>query len=370
MTIKQDNSRLQILSDIEENLKKNPNNSLYIWGTAKTARTVTDFCRANSTLTISGYIVDDAYYRDELYMGCKVYKASEWKKTAVCGDYVIMGFTDEKRAETVCSELPAGISGVYFYFPYSTNEDGSCPGYEDYLENKQRLEAVYEKLADDHSKKTLEAFINACISGEIEELNALRTEGQYFNILTKEIQPESFIDCGAYTGDTIEEALEFYGDSLKRIVAFEPDEKNLEQLERRLQKHEIPDGCLKMFAVGTWSSEQVLHFSSSDSSSGIRENGDIEIKVDALDHVLASEPSVDFVKMDVEGSEKESLLGAADTIRKFHPALAICAYHRFEDLYVLPDLIEKLTGNGVYEYFFRYHGPDLRELVFYAVPVK
>lgn len=45
---------------------------------------------------------------------------------------------------------------------------------------------------------------------------------------------------------------------------------------------------------------------------------------------------VDFIKMDIEGIEEAALLGAADTIRRWKPKLAISAYHRPEDLVNLP----------------------------------
>ena len=77
---------------------------------------------------------------------------------------------------------------------------------------------------------------------------------------------------------------------------------------------------------------------------------------------------VDFIKMDVEGSEKESLLGATQTIQKYHPILAVCVYHRPEDLYELTKTIVDLAQGYSYKFYLRYYGPDLRELVLYALP--
>lgn len=371
MNICKNDIRIQKVMEIEQELTRHPENKVYIWGTAKTAGMITDFLHAHSKMSVEGYIVDDAYYRDTEFLGTPVYKASTWMEKAKSGDYVIMGFTDQDRAKKVIDNLPVGVTGIYFYFPYSANETGSYLTYEDYTANQDRFIQVYEKLADELSKETMEAFINACITGEVDALEKLRIGGQYFNDLTKDCKAESFIDCGAYVGDTIEEAVGFYGDRLKKIVAFEPDERNVNLLRNKMQGMNISEDRVELVIKGTWSKEDTLHFSSSDSSSSISADGDIEIHVDSLDHVLEQASySVDFVKMDVEGSEKESLLGSKNTIQKNHPLLAVCTYHKPEDLYVLPELIEELAGKDVYRYYFRYHGPDLRELVFYALPIE
>jgi FkbM family methyltransferase len=50
-------------------------------------------------------------------------------------------------------------------------------------------------------------------------------------------------------------------------------------------------------------------------------------------------PSVDFVKMDIEGAEMQALKGAVATVRRFHPRMAISVEHRPSD----PDRILELV---------------------------
>ena len=45
---------------------------------------------------------------------------------------------------------------------------------------------------------------------------------------------------------------------------------------------------------------------------------------------------IDFLKMDIEGSEMQALTGALGSIRKFMPKLAISLYHRPDDLFEIP----------------------------------
>ncbi|MEW8382582.1 MAG: FkbM family methyltransferase, partial [Candidatus Thiodiazotropha taylori] len=44
---------------------------------------------------------------------------------------------------------------------------------------------------------------------------------------------------------------------------------------------------------------------------------------------------VDFIKLDVEGYELDVLLGAAQSIQKFQPKLAISLYHKPNDIFEL-----------------------------------
>ena len=58
---------------------------------------------------------------------------------------------------------------------------------------------------------------------------------------------------------------------------------------------------------------------------------------------------VDFIKMDIEGSEIPALAGASKTIRTFKPRLAISAYHKWDDLLVIPKLINSIRND--YEFY-------------------
>lgn len=156
------------------------------------------------------------------------------------------------------------------------------------------------------------------------------------------------VDCGAHIGTFTRQSLQ---DGAGLVVAVEPSPKNLECLRRNLSR-EIASGKVIIFPKGVWDSETTLTFHVDDDSSAkdtIIEapagKGDIRVPVTTIDRMAAELKlaRVDFIKMDIEGSERRAVAGARSTIGRFKPRLAICAYHLPDDPRVLPPLIASLN---------------------------
>ena len=137
----------------------------------------------------------------------------------------------------------------------------------------------------------------------------------------------------------------------------------------RIKREGIHD--LQIIDKGVWSETTTLHFESDGTSmSSISDEGAQTIEVIKLDDMYDCFDSKSLIKMDIEGSELEALKGAEKIIKEIKPALAICVYHRREDLITIPQYIDSLAPQGTYDYYLGYQGLDLAELVFYAVPKK
>ena len=119
-----------------------------------------------------------------------------------------------------------------------------------------------------------------------------------------------------------------------------------------------------------WSGRSELHFDQKgQGGSMLLENDsadadDIEsVVVDSIDNQCAQD-RVTFVKMDVEGAEMEALKGAVNVIKRDHPKLAICIYHKPEDLYEIPFWIHEMFPE--YKLYLRHHMYCIHETVIYA----
>jgi hypothetical protein len=58
---------------------------------------------------------------------------------------------------------------------------------------------------------------------------------------------------------------------------------------------------------------------------------------------------VDYIKLDVEGTEARCLRGAEQTIRRHRPKLAVPLYHALTDFTELPRLIDRMAPD------YRFH---------------
>jgi hypothetical protein len=73
---------------------------------------------------------------------------------------------------------------------------------------------------------------------------------------------------------------------------------------------------------------------------------------------------VDLIKMDIEGSEPEALIGATETIKTHRPVLAISAYRKREHLISLMSIISQILPS--YKFGFAQHSPVVWEAVLYG----
>lgn len=77
---------------------------------------------------------------------------------------------------------------------------------------------------------------------------------------------------------------------------------------------------------------------------------------------------VDYIKMDVEGSEIAALNGADATIARWRPKLAICVYHRYDDLWKITNLIRERYP--FYDLYLDHYTVHAEETVLYAIARK
>lgn len=176
-------------------------------------------------------------------------------------------------------------------------------------------------------------------------------------------QDEVYIDGGCYDGLTILEFLEFAGHG--KIYGFEPDPDCYINTLKFLEKSNIDN--VQLIQKGLYDYTGSLRFDRTwvkAAGSRIDEKGRDTIETTRIDDVVHEK--VTFIKMDVEGSELKALHGAKNSIKKHMPRLAICIYHKPEDIVEIPEYILSLH-NG-YRFYIRHHVPWLNnETVLYAV---
>ena len=172
-------------------------------------------------------------------------------------------------------------------------------------------------------------------------------------------------DIGAFKGDTAY----FFSKKCSnkaRIYAFEPDENNYKVLLKIKDKYKLNNVIASNILFSN--SETEINFLSMDLNRPA-----VKMKSTTIDKFVEENniEKIDYIKMDVEGAEKNILEGAIKTIKKFKPSLAIAIYHGgklfMEDFYNIPIFIKNII-NEDYEYYIRTFHPAGLETILFCKP--
>jgi FkbM family methyltransferase len=156
------------------------------------------------------------------------------------------------------------------------------------------------------------------------------------------------LDCGANIGVYTRKALNA---GARKVVAIEPAPENVACFRRNFAK-EIETGRVLIQPVGVWDTAGTLPLNV-DAGNSARDSlvltfGPVAstvtvslVTIDSLATDLALD-HVDFIKMDIEGAEKRAIAGAAKTLARFHPRLAIAMEHLRDDPIGIPAAINSL----------------------------
>jgi len=179
-------------------------------------------------------------------------------------------------------------------------------------------------------------------------------ETQIYGDHLRGVRPGDIVlDCGANIGVFTRSAL-FRG--AKLVVAIEPSPPNVESL-RRTFAHEIADGRVIVYPKGVWDRVDELDLTVSEGGTmsggsvvlapGEHMTGKVKVPLTTIDLMVAELglPRVDFIKMDIEGAEKNAIRGGAETIRKFHPRMALSTEHLPDDAVAIPRTVEAIQPN-------------------------
>lgn len=149
-----------------------------------------------------------------------------------------------------------------------------------------------------------------------------------------------FIDIGANAGGWTVPASRLY----KQVWAFEPNPSTLEVLRKNVGMNHATNVRIFPCALGERTTKLTMYTSSMEPGKngfwnhhGDRyTDGHVEVSVKRLDD-LAVNVQVSTIKIDTEGFETQVLKGAAQTVRKWRPNLAI-ETHRDGDAEIIKNM--------------------------------
>jgi len=226
-----------------------------------------------------------------------------------------------------------------------------------------RIQEAGALFQDEKSLSLWHAILEYRKTGQMPELLYKMDQDQYRPDFLQGMNNISFVDGGAYDGDTIEDFVR-HGIIFQKAFCFEPDPKNLDGFDRRMGKLQ-PNFPITVFPNGLNERFEVLRFLAEGSEgSSVSAEGDLLIQTGRLDRMVCNQ-AISYIKMDIEGSEIPAIRGSRQIIEKYHPIMAISVYHCPDHLWEIPLLLKSMNPN--YHFYLRIYGYNIFDTVCYAV---
>lgn len=342
---------------------------IYIYGAGHLGR-VTANCFHKWGMSITSFVDRDPKKAGkEIIWSISCILPEQMEKDALILVAVEEGYEDAHKLCMAYSEKVYNASNLAWLKAERVREIATLP-MEELLSIKNRISNVFEMLEDERSVETYYYILSGLFFEKpyhkcFEKSYCDRNE--YFR---KEIfnssECRNYIDCGAYEGDTFEKYLDFVEQSFDAAYLFEMDEHSAKVLEKKVK--EYGNGIEKatsIFNMGVYDKETKLSIADSVHNGMVLldANGEKNQELDTLDHCIGDHV-VDFIKMDIEGSEMAGLRGAQNLIRKNKPNLAICIYHKAEDLWEIPEYVKQLVPE--YRIYIRHCSHYDQDMILYA----
>lgn len=289
-------------------------------------------------IPLAGFFASDEFVRGHSFQGHLVHTLSQIEN--IIDDFVVVlafaaGYQSlydrineiASRHVLLAPDVPVVGDGLFTY--------------EYAMENADKINKVYNLLADEKSKQVYSDVINFKISGKIKYLNSCTTPKQeIFESIVKLSENEIYVDLGAYNGDTVTEFIKAVHNNFNAIHAFEPNAKNFKKMFKNIaEKDNI--AAVSFYNAAAWSSTGFLSFTKGEGRmSKACVDGEVLTPCYAVDDIVKENATL--IKLDVEGAERKAILGAKRHIK--NGARVITAlYHRNEDMFDIPLLIHELN---------------------------
>lgn len=316
-----------------------------------------------NAIEVNGFI--DDFTNDLTYLGKPIIKIDQVPNDALVVMIVIgKPFTAEKRVK----QFPFKSIDYFSFYKYSGLHLKQVMFWDGFIEdfhlNQSKYEWINNLLHDKISKEQFYKIINFRLSYNLNFMKGFTDieDQQYFeNFLELNSEGETFIDVGGFDGYTSQEFIRL-SPYYKSIHIFEPEEKNINLAKQRLKTSKN----IYFHQLGLSNKKQTLKFDVGGSSSKISETGSVIIEVDKLDDII-NEP-VTFIKMDIEGAEADAIEGAKETIKKYHPRLAISVYHKANDFWKIPEQILAIRDD--YQIYLRHYTEGISETIMFFIPAN
>lgn len=346
---------LDIVGDI-----KSSSNPLIMWGTGDIANQIVDYLIQHD-VSIDAFWVDGEH--ENKHRGIDVLSLPEIIEKYSTFD-VIVGHSRYDLVNSRCNAINQ-IDKVFMFNSIAYGFDHPF-SYDELSKNSERFDCLYEKLEDELSKKTLIAYLRSIVT--CDSKFAIDLSEVFMNYFRNDLfsigNNESFLDLGAYDGDTLRLFMQECDGKYSNYYAFEPDTKSFAKLTSYVNSEQFEN--VQCYNMAAWNCKEKLNFGGIEQESCIVAETDNSCLVDAdkIDNILENRP-ISYIKINYYPCALEALLGSEISIKKNMPKIAVTVGFGIEQLLQVAEYITSL--NIGYKLYLRYNKPMGNCLVLYAV---
>lgn len=308
---------------------QNSKKPVVLYGTGNGADKILDELERRG-VTVQGIFASSGFVRNRSFRGFQVESYESCRERL--GDMIVLMCFGSTRPE-VWENISRISSEQEFYAPdvpvYGKNL------FDDvfYQAHQEEINRVRELLADDLSRLTFDCTIKNKLTGDLAYLRECQVSGDEADALTVPGEGATFLDLGAYNGDTVLRYTNMYP-QISSVIAVEPDGRNFRKLNENTS--DINGITYVNALISDHVGETTMEV---NKGRGVHEGAGVTVQCTTIDELLCEHIGTDtpiFIKMDVEGNELLALEGGCEVINKCRPIMNIACYHRSEDIWTLP----------------------------------
>lgn len=313
---------------------KNADKPIVLYGTGDGADKILNVM-AEKGIKASGVFASDGFVRKRVFRDMPVLSYKEAVNTF--GDMIVL--------IAFGSSLPGVIENFVklsllheTYVPDVPVAGGELFDIDFYNENLTKINEARALLTDEASVKLYDNMIMAKLTGKVEYLlEGCESDDEILSFL----HAEGFrvtLDLGAYNGDTALKLVDICP-KLETVIALEPDERNF----KKLCINTVPTKKVEPHFGAAWDKSEILTFTKGGGRGIRRRGGEKTVEVTGIrPEALLDGRKVDYVKIDVEGTERQAIDGCKNAISDYRPAMRIALYHKSADIFEIPLLIHSI----------------------------
>lgn len=311
-------------------------------------------------------------------VSCFVDSSVEKQKHLCCGLKVIAPSSFDGGVLFITNQTYAKPMGA-LYVPYYAGEGVITLNAFFTLKNIGKFKYLANNVFNDlESKNVLNTMIYENLTSENKLWTDIYNKNQYFCL--DELMGDAnevFVDIGAAVGDTIERFIWEKNGYISKIHAFEPSPYEYAALKYRMERLTrewmFNNNQINIVNAGIAEKTEKRILATNklgtnnfmlNSGNADQNNADVvNANVYSLDDYFKDAP-VTFIKADVEGYEMRCLRGASAVIKRDKPKMALCIYHKPEDIFDFIEYINAIVPE--YKFKLRHHSRNWTETVLYA----